>query len=312
MQDFSLFFKIDGDNLVLKDNKVIIDKNIHIPEGFLVVVKPGQHIILKNNAFIFSNSPWSAIDNENKIIISGEESNFGGGIFIDTKNKKSVFKNVFFSNLNGPDDQINKELILYGTLNFHESNVELANIEFKNINSEDVVNIFRSDFNIRNLKFYNTVSDGIDFDFSSGLAENLYFENIGGDALDFSGSNVKVNILNSKFVADKIVSAGEMSDVEVSNIKSSDSYSGIVSKDGSDVKITNIDLDRVKFPFAAYLKKPEYEKPSFIRVYSNNLINNKSNFLVDRTSEILINDKTVGIYNKNVINLLNKINLQNE
>ena len=103
-----------------------------------------------------------------------------------------------------------------------------------------------------------------------------------------------------------------MSDVEVSNIKSSDSYSGIVSKDGSDVKITNIDLDRVKFPFAAYLKKPEYEKPSFIRVYSNNLINNKSNFLVDRTSEILINDKTVGIYNKNVINLLNKINLQNE
>mgnify|MGYP001229900971 CR=1 FL=1 len=27
LQDFSLFFKIDGDNLVLKDNKVIIDKN---------------------------------------------------------------------------------------------------------------------------------------------------------------------------------------------------------------------------------------------------------------------------------------------
>ena len=47
-------------------------------------------------------------------------------------------------------------------------------------------------------------------------------------------------------------------------------------------------------------------------MHANNLINNKSNFLVDRTSEILINDKTVGIYNKNVINLLNKINLQNE
>ena len=38
---------------------------------------------------------------------------------------------MFFSNLNGPDDQINKELILYGTLNFHGSNVELYNMNLK-------------------------------------------------------------------------------------------------------------------------------------------------------------------------------------
>ena len=93
-------------------------------------------------------------------------------------------------------------------------------------------------------------------DISEGVIAFTYFENIGGDALDFSGSDVTINILNSKFVADKIVSAGEMSSIEVSNVKSTDSYSGIVSKDGSNVKITNIDLKRVQFP--EFIKKKQH------------------------------------------------------
>ena len=43
--------------------------------------------------------------------------------------------------------------------------------------------------NIINAKFNQIISDGIDFDFSNGSAYNLSFENIGNDALDFSGSN---------------------------------------------------------------------------------------------------------------------------
>ena len=153
--------------------------------------------------------------------------------------------------------------------------MELTNIEFRNINSEDAINIFRSNFNIANAKFDQIISDGIDFDFSNGSAYNLSFENIGNDALDFSGSKAKIEGFYTKFTGDKILSAGEMSTIEVSNIKSSDSFSGIVSKDGSYVKIFNADFKRIKYPFSAYLKKEEYNKPSYIELYSTNLIEKK-------------------------------------
>ena len=302
--NYSDFFKIDGDILLLIENQVTIDKSIYIPQGFLVVLKSGQKIVLKNGAFIFSNSPWSAVANENKISISGDEDNFGGGILISSKNKRSLFNNVTFSNLKGPGDDIKKELLIFGSLNFYETNVELSNIEFDNIISEDAINIFRSNFNIQNAKFNRIISDGIDFDFSKGMANNLSFENIGDDALDFSGSEANINGFYSKFVGDKVLSAGEMSVIEASNIKSSDSFSGIVSKDGSHVKIFNADLERIQFPFSAYLKKEEYEKPSYIRVYSTDLIEKKSNYLVDDTSKIFINDKSVGIFNNKIKNLL--------
>ena len=302
--NYSDFFKIDGDILLLKENQVIIDKSIYIPQNFLVVLKSGQKIILKNDAFIFSDSPWSAVANENKISISGHKDNFGGGILISSKNKRSLFNNVTFSNLKGPDDEIKKELLIFGSLNFYETNVELNNIEFDNIISEDAINIFRSNFNIQNAKFNRIISDGIDFDFSKGEANNLSFENIGGDALDFSGSEANINGFYSKFVGNKVLSAGEMSVIEASNIKSSDSFSGIVSKDGSHVKIFNADLERIQFPFSAYLKKEEYEKPSYITVYSTDLIEKKSNYLVDDSSKIFVNDKSVGIFNNKVKNLL--------
>ena len=302
--DFSNFFKTEGKVLLLKENEVVIDKNIYIPGGFKVFLTSGQKIILNNDAFIFSNSPWIAIGSENIINISGNDNNFGGGILIRAKNEKSHFKNVIFSNLKGPGDNIKNEFLIFGSLNFYESNVELNNIEFKNINSEDAINIFRSNFSISNAKFDQIISDGIDFDFSNGSAFNLSFENIGNDALDFSGSKAKIDGFYTKFTGDKILSAGEMSTIEVSNIKSSDSFSGIVSKDGSYVKIFNADFKRIKYPFSAYLKKEEYDKPSYIELYSTNLIEKKTNFLVDDISKIYFDKKSVGILNNKLINLL--------
>ena len=303
--NFSEFFKIEGLTLSLKENEVIIDKNIYIPSGYEVILKTGQKITLKNGAFIYSNSPWLAIANENKIYISGGDSNFGGGILINSKNKKSHFKNVIFYNLKGPGDNIKKDLLIYGSLNFYESDVEINNIEFKNIFSEDAINMFRSNFDIKNAKFSQIISDGIDFDFSKGSAYNLSFDNIGNDALDFSGSQANIKGFYSKFIGDKVLSAGEMSTIEISDVKSSDSFSGIVSKDGSRVKIFNANLKRVKYPFSAYLKKDEYEKPSYIEVFSTNLVEKETNYLVDEISKILVNKKSVGIFYNELKNILN-------
>ena len=84
--------------------------------------------------------------------------------------------------------------------------------------------------------------------------------NIKNDALDFSGSEVKVNNATFQNIDDKIISAGENSKIYINQIFGKNSYAGIVSKDGSEVYQANINFDGVKIPLA-YQKKNEYDYP---------------------------------------------------
>ena len=51
---FQDFFDQVEDNLILKGDVVEINKNIYIPPGLRVIIKPGQNIILTDKAFIIS------------------------------------------------------------------------------------------------------------------------------------------------------------------------------------------------------------------------------------------------------------------
>ena len=76
------YFKNIENTLYLKTPNVIIEENLFIPKGFNVQINQNENIILKNNAFIISESPWKIEGNkENPVNISGTPDNFGGGIF---------------------------------------------------------------------------------------------------------------------------------------------------------------------------------------------------------------------------------------
>ena len=54
-------------------------------------IKSNEKIILTDNAFIYSKSPWKVGDNKGKVQITGKPDNFGGGIFIlDSKENQSL------------------------------------------------------------------------------------------------------------------------------------------------------------------------------------------------------------------------------
>ena len=85
IQEFKLYkyFKNIENTLYLKTPNVIIEENLFIPKGFNVQINQNENIILKNNAFIISESPWKIEGSkENPVNISGTPDNFGGGIFI--------------------------------------------------------------------------------------------------------------------------------------------------------------------------------------------------------------------------------------
>ena len=62
---------------------------------------------------------------------------------------------------------------------------------------------------IQDSSFTGSPSDSLDGDFCDGRIERSSFHNIGGDAVDFSGSQVELLDVRMSRVKDKAVSAGE-------------------------------------------------------------------------------------------------------
>ncbi len=307
------FFQKKNDNLYLKSDVVKITENLLIPSNMNVIINSGQKLFLLNNSFIISNSPWIADGRKKKIIISGLENNLGGGIMIRNSSRKSYFDNVKFSYLSGLHS--NNEFIIPGAVTFYKTEVSLKNILFEKTSSEDAMNIVNSKFNIQNIKFVESKSDSFDLDFSNGSMQDAKFLNIGNDAIDFSGSNVDLTNLYFDTVGDKLISVGENSNINISNINAQKSLVGIASKDGSIVRASNIIMENVKLPFLAFNKKFEYE-PASMYLSDINIQKFEKKWLIDKRSKIYYNNSEVGKISKNIIpivyekklNLLRKIN----
>ena len=197
--------------------------------------------------------------------------------------------------------------ILFGSINFYKSNLEIKNTSFRNIFSEDAINIIESDYIIIDTKFSEIFADAIDLDFSNGKVIGSNFKNIGNDAIDFSGS--KSSVLNNNFnnIGDKLISIGELSEINISDIKAINSYIGVASKDGSKAFVNNVQFNNVEIPFAAYKKKSQY---SFAKMNISNI--KADNYLInsirDKESKIFENNKEIAKFDKDILTVINKNN----
>ena len=331
---YTKYFKKEFNVLTLVNNKTYINENIFIPSGYIVNMNSGDEIILTNNAFIFSNSPWHVKGVTSEINIKGLASNFGGGLIIKNTKKKSKFNKVKFSYLTGLknysfnpinseytftktvydisklntyyeiiEKKFTKAIIenqkyrVFGAINFLETDVEMNNVIFEKINSEDALNIINSTFKLVDIYFSENASDAIDVDFGIGSIVNASFKNIMNDALDFSGSKIVLDNLKMDTIGDKMVSAGENSILTITKLFGNKSKIAIASKDGSVTTLNDININNTQIALAAYKKKSEYTGPSII---AKNIIitNSDLNYFVDDFSKITLDNKM--ITNKNI------------
>ena len=289
------YFYVDGVSLRLKKKQTTIDKNIIIPKGYVVKITSNEEITLINNSFIISESTFN-VDGGNPlnyppIKIRGKKDNNGGGIFIKNTVNENYFQNVFFENLNGNLNNILfNEYIIYGSLNIYNSKIKLQNFQIKNIFSEDAINIVNSTALIENGFFQYISSDAIDVDNGDVYIKNLQIKDITNDAIDFSESNATVANVYFENIGDKAISAGENSNINSNNLKIVKSYLGIVSKDGSIIKVKDIMISNVTIPYAAYKKKNEY-KTAELQVKNANYEDYKILYLKDRSSKVIIGNK---------------------
>ena len=257
-----------------------INKSLIIPSKYKLIINPGINIIFEDEGYLITEGPVFLNGEKNKPI-SIKSENGGKGIFVLNSGVKSKIKNTIFEKLN-PINEVS--LNITGAITFYNSDIEIENSIFKDLNAEDGLNIVNSKFKIKNSFFNNLYSDGIDLDFSDGKIFNTTFQNIGNDAIDISGADVSINNVYINQVGDKAISVGESSNLEINNTNLSNGFIGIASKDLSNVLINNLITNNLKICLAAYKKKNEYG-PGKIKINSSDK-NCMNNYILEKGSSI--------------------------
>ena len=264
-----------------------------------MIIPKDHKLIIKNSSIKFSDGgqliSFSPIfvegEKQNPVKITSDTIKNGNGILVINTNEESYLNNVVFKNLSAPN--LISGVGLLGSVNFYEADVKILNSSFyKNLAGDDYINIIRSKFYIENSYFEETLSDSIDIDFSDGSIINSKFFMSKNDAIDFSGSNVKLEKIYIHGSGDKGISVGEGSTLNAQDIVIENSKIGIASKDASDVYLDNVTINNVDIGLAAYIKKIEYGSPQ-IKASNIQLENYKYDYISDLRSQIIIDDKKI-------------------
>ncbi|MDC0531461.1 hypothetical protein OAO48_04770, partial [Alphaproteobacteria bacterium] len=242
------------DDLHIKDS-VIYDRPVHIRPGVTYRLESGADVF-------FSNGIEALGDSDMPILFVGDKT---GGVYIQNAKKQlSKIVNVNFISLGAMNTN---DYQFTGTVNGYGGKFFLDKIHFKNGVAEDQLNIVHALVEIGHMSFDGAVSDAFDCDFCKGQINELHFNSIGGDGLDVSGSNLRVNLILAKDIKDKAVSVGERSELELRILELENVGTGVASKDGSRTDVSSVVGPLVKFDlFMTYIKKPFYKDITSLNV----------------------------------------------
>ena len=294
--DTSIIEKIENEKVHIKKGDITMHNTVIIPSGYRVYFYEGTSVNMINKAAFVSYSPITISGTKNKPVTITSSDFSGNGFTVLQAEGNSYIENAVFNNLN----TLNYEgWILTGAVNFYESNVSISNTTFYRNQCEDALNIIRSEFTITNSLFDYIFSDAFDSDFSIGKVIDTKFTNIGNDAVDFSGSQILIKNVEIIDANDKGVSGGENSQLMVENTSISSSGIGLASKDLSIVQADNCRISNCNYGIVLLQKKPEYG-PSTMILNNTQLLNSKTDLLIEEGSMVITNGDTIKGTQKNV------------
>lgn len=299
------FLDIDHTNYIISvlPGNWDIDKDLVVPADYELIIREGVQLNLTDSANILSYSPVRFLGRPDLPIRIISKDKSGQGFILIKAGKKSIIKHTIFENLSA----LNKQgWSLTGAVTIYQSDVHIENARcVGNISSDDCLNIVRSKFQIKNASFENTYADALDVDFGEGTISSTTFKNIGNDAVDGSGSKIKISNLSLNKVKDKGFSCGEESDFHISDTEISNTNTALASKDNSFLFAENLNISNSEVGFAAYQKKAEFG-PAHIEIKNTNLNKVKHEHVIEKGSSLKIDQDSILNHNTN-LNLLNQI-----
>ncbi len=248
--------------LTVKPGEWTVESDLVLPQGYALRLPAGTTLRFQRGAILLATGPietQGTPDAPVRFLPQGEQ---WGGIIVLGAEAPSFWHETVVSATTG----ITREgWLVSGGVTFYRSPVRMSRCHFLHSRAEDSLNVVRTTFELVEDEFGWTDSDALDVDFGQGTVERCSFHDVGGDGVDVSGTEVKVLSPWMARIADKAVSAGEVSRVEVEGGQVEEVSFGVVSKDLSEVHVADLTIRRPTLAaLAAYVKKPVYGPATLI------------------------------------------------
>ena len=296
LDDYASFMKVNGKELIIPAGEYKINIPVVIPEGYTLRFEPGARLDLTDSALFLSYSPVEMNGKENEKIVITSSDFTAQGFTVLQADKQSKIEYTVFENLNTLD---RGGWTLTGAVTFYESDVDMDHVLFYRNQCEDALNTVRSEFRLQNTTFDHTFGDAFDSDFSKGTVDHCRFVNIGNDAIDYSGSYVRITNTEIDGAEDKGVSGGEDSHLKLVNLVVRNSNIGLASKDLSTLDVKDSKVIDCNYGIVLLQKKPEYGPAKM--TLDNTLIEHaKTPYLIEVGSEVVVDGKLKKGDRKNV------------
>ncbi len=226
-----------------------------LPEGMALEISPGTTLRFEPQAALIAEGPLRFKGTADRPIILEAAQDQWAGVAVLDAGADSDWKNVAVRHTAGIE---RGGWMFTGGVTFYQSPIDMTGVTFESAGTEDALNIVHARMRLSGCTFTKCVSDAFDGDYVQGEVRGCRFEDIHGDAVDVSGSTISVTELTAAHIGDKVISAGEGSDVTADDIQAEQVGIAAVSKDSSVLHLDRVRVRDARIGLAAYRKKEVY------------------------------------------------------
>ena len=285
----------DVSGIELVDDAYYINEDQHFSKGIVVdrrlVVGEGVTLSFDTDAFLIIKGGLDVQGTISNPVSFEPASQYWKGLFVLGDGSGSNLSNTIFKNTSGVRTGI---LNLTGGVTFYEDTIAMNNVEFNGTIAEDALNTVNCTVDLKNILIRNTRSDGYDSDFSNGAVIDSSMLQIGGDALDTSGSQITARNLLIKDVHDKALSIGEASVFEGVDLEIAQAGVGIVAKDGSKAELRNSSITKSAFNDAMVYVKKDFFPAATLVIEGTDFGDGSVSTVAQSGSTLLVNGAAIG------------------
>jgi hypothetical protein len=236
-------------------------ESLVLPAGVGLDLVPGTTLRFPPAGLLLATGPLRFLGSESApVVLEGipagtSPGSWQGLVALDSPSEH-VWEHVIVRNTTGIEHGV---WSLTAGVTLRAAQVRMLSSSISGNRTEDALNLIRSDFDFDGVSIVDTSSDAFDCDFCEGSVRGGNISGVGGDAIDVSGSEVRVTGVKFADVRDKAISVGEGSRLHARDVQIHAVGTAVAGKDGSEVIFEDSEVSDVRHvAIMAYTKKREY------------------------------------------------------
>lgn len=254
--------QLDSAHYVFREEAIVLPAGVHriarlqiLPPGRALWVEAGAKIdLVEGGGFLLRGNLRMEGEAGRAIYVGSSDGQSRGWQVIGAP--EVLLRAVYFSKLEGLRERGFRHS---GGLSFYRCRLRMEHCRFDDFTGEDALNIVSCpEAVLEDLEFSHCRGDALDVDFSKLSIRNARFVDIGGDALDASGSELEGENLVVEGVQDKGLSLGEASRVRLAQVAVRRARIGVAVKDATQATLRGLSVEATDYGVAVFNKKSSY------------------------------------------------------